>query len=177
KSPVSTTLRKKDCTKAGEITSAPLEIDGVENGGKVVHELTVRAWLRNPSILIKFTIIFACVQDVSYSYLPLFLTDTLKFEKECFTTTPTTPTTPLRCLMRGATFVIVQKLFPEESSSEDGQECNARHVFSIHPVSIALLSLLTVLLFQSLKAIYVGKALKVNATSKSDETRQGVVIS
>ena len=41
-----------DCTKAGEITSAALEIDGVENGGKVVNELTVRAWLRNPSILI-----------------------------------------------------------------------------------------------------------------------------
>lgn len=52
--------------------------------------------------------------------------------------------------------IISGTFFVACSSSEGGQECNARHVFSIHPVSIALLSLLTVLLFQSLKAIYVG---------------------
>lgn len=74
-------------------------------------------------------------------------------------------------LMQGATFAIAQKLFPEGSSSEDCQECSdyVRHVFSILPGSFALLSLLTVLFFQSSEAKREGKAMEENATSKSDE--------
>ena len=43
-------------------------------------------WMNLFSFFTQVAIIFACtraVQDISYSYLPLFLTDSLDFQKVC----------------------------------------------------------------------------------------------
>ncbi|KAJ7379091.1 Major facilitator super domain-containing protein 12 [Desmophyllum pertusum] len=72
-------------SKSLEIDSDPESAFPPTPGSK-----TVREWLKDPH-LYKIAIIYACtrvLQDVSYSYLPLLLTDRLKFQKEAIANLP-----------------------------------------------------------------------------------------
>ncbi|PFX15850.1 60S ribosomal protein L10a [Stylophora pistillata] len=88
--PVSTTMENMDEADDCKIKSGPLKIEDVESGCQSGKEMCVRAWLKNPH-LYKVAVIYACsrvTQDLSYAYLPLFLTDTLKFGKEAMAYLP-----------------------------------------------------------------------------------------